>query len=259
MATDQQVRCFRAGEMEVRVSPDPAQMGADAADAVVRIIDEAVAARGEASLILATGNSQLPFIASLRERAGVPWNRVRIFHMDEYLGMTADHPASFRKYMREKLMDIVHPLAFYGVQGDAPDTAAELQRYTDLLRTYPADACVMGIGENGHLAFNDPPAVIWTDKTIHVVELVESCRRQQVGEGHFRTLDDVPTQALSLTIPALLAPPRVLVVVPEARKAEAVRATLQGEITPYCPASLLRTKAGATLYLEPASAALLDL
>jgi len=259
MTSDQNVRRFSAGEMEVRLSPDPAQMGVDAADAVVEIIQQAVAARGTASLILATGNSQLPFIESLREREAVPWNCVRIFHMDEYLGMTADHPASFRKYMRDKLMDIVHPLAFYGVDGDAPDTEKELQRYTELLRIFPADACVMGIGENGHLAFNDPPAVIWTDKTIHVVDLADSCRKQQVGEGHFATLDDVPTQALSLTIPALLAPPRVLVVVPEARKADAVRATLQGEITPNCPASMLRTKKGATLYLEPASAALLDL
>ncbi len=255
MAKAREVRRFMAGEMEVRVSTDPASMGADAADALVGIIQEAVAARGAASLILATGNSQLPFIESLRQRSSIPWNKVRIFHMDEYLGMSADHPASFRKYMREKLMDIVHPLAFYGVEGDAPDTQAELARYTGLLRTWPADACVMGIGENGHLAFNDPPAVIWTHKLIHIVDLVESCRMQQVGEGHFRTMADVPTQALSLTIPALLDPPRVLVVVPEARKAAAVRATLEGEITPNCPASLLRTKKGATLYLEPASAA----
>jgi len=249
------VRRFTAGAMEVRVSEDPASMGADAADALVDIIREAVAARGTASVILATGNSQLPFIASLRARSGVPWDQVRVFHMDEYLGMSADHPASFRRYMHDQLIDIVHPLAFYGVMGDAPDTEAELQRYTELLRAYPADACVMGIGENGHLAFNDPPAVIWTYKMIHVVDLVESCRMQQVGEGHFRTLADVPTRALSLTIPTLLAPPRVLVVVPEARKAAAVQATLQGEITPMCPASLLRTKKGATLYLEPASAA----
>jgi len=249
------VRRFTAGEMEVRVSEDPASMGADAADALVDIIREAVAARGTASIILATGNSQLPFIASLRARSGVPWDKVRVFHMDEYLGMSADHPASFRRYMHDQLIDIVHPLAFYGVMGDATDTEAELQRYAELLRAYPADACVMGIGENGHLAFNDPPAVIWTYKMIHVVDLVESCRMQQVGEGHFRTLADVPTRALSLTIPTLLAPPRVLVVVPEARKAAAVQATLQGEITPICPASLLRTKKGATLYLEPASAA----
>ena len=259
MVHEQGMRRFLAGELEVRISADAARMGVDAADALAGIIHEAVAARGTASLILATGNSQLPFLESLRERSGVPWDRVRIFHMDEYLGMSADHPASFRRYMHGQLVDVVHPLAFYGVEGDAPDSTAELKRYTELLRAYPADACVMGIGENGHLAFNDPPAVAWTDKTIHVVDLVESCRLQQVGEGHFRTLADVPTQALSLTIPALLAPPRVLVVVPEHRKAEAVRNTLRGEITPNCPASLLRTKKGATLYLEPASAALLTI
>lgn len=259
MSPEASVRRLRVGELEVRISPDAARMGIDAADALVAIIDEAVAARGTASVILATGNSQLPFIESLRQRQGIPWDRVRIFHMDEYLGMSADHPASFRRYMQEKLVDVVHPLAFYGVGGDAPDTQAELKRYTELLRTYPADACVMGIGENGHLAFNDPPAVIWTDKTIHVVDLAETCRMQQVGEGHFATLADVPTHALSLTIPALLAPPHVLVVVPEGRKAVAVRATLQGEISPACPASVLRTKKGGTLYLEPASAALLTI
>ncbi|MBC7256990.1 MAG: glucosamine-6-phosphate deaminase, partial [Chloroflexi bacterium] len=212
----------------------------------------------EAAIIVATGNSQLRFMEALRQRQDIPWGRVRVFHMDEYCGMSADHPASFRRYIREKLTDWVHPLAFYEIQGDAPDLEAEMARYTALLRQYPPDVCVMGIGENGHLAFNDPPADFTTDKTIHIVTLDHACRMQQVGEGHFATLDDVPKQALSLTIPALMAPKHLLVVVPERRKAQAVRAALKGPITPECPASILRRQPHAVLYLDLESASLLD-
>jgi glucosamine-6-phosphate deaminase len=178
--------------------------------------------------------------------------------MDEYLGMSATHPASFRRYLREKLVDVVHPLAFYGVEGDAPDVEAEMARYTALLEQYAPVACVLGIGENGHLAFNDPPADFATPRVIQVVNMAESARRQQVGEGHFATLDDVPLQALTLTIPALLKPPHVLAVVPEARKAAAVRDALEGPVTPHCPASILRTCSHAKLYLDPDSAAILQ-
>jgi glucosamine-6-phosphate deaminase len=172
--------------------------------------------------------------------------------------MSSDHPASFPKYIREKLTDHVQPRAFYAIHGDTDDVEAELERYTSLLARYPADACVLGIGENGHLAFNDPPADFETTETIHVVNLDRTCRMQQVGEGHFATLEDVPRQALSLTVPALLAPTHVLAVVPEARKAQAVKAALEGPVTPDCPASLLRTASHVTLYLDADSASLLD-
>jgi len=247
----------RFHEVEVRNYADPMALGAAAAADLAAIIAQAVRERGLASIIVATGNSQLRFMEALRERDDIPWKQVVVFHMDEYLGMSADHPASFRKYIREKLTDIVHPLAFYGVEGDAPDIAAEIARYTALLQRYPADACVMGIGENGHLAFNDPPADLTTTETMHVVTLDTACRQQQVGEGHFGSLADVPTRAFSLTVPALLKPPHVLVVVPEARKAQAVKAALTGPITPQCPASILQSQAHAVVYLEPASAALL--
>ena len=144
------------------------------------------------------------------------------------------------------------------MRGDTPDVDAELRRYASLLEQYPADACVLGIGENGHLAFNDPPADFETEKAIHIVNLDYKCRTQQVGEGHFHTVDDVPKLALSLTVPALLKAEHVLAVVPEARKAEAVKAALQGPVTPDCPASFLRTGAHVTLYLDQDSAALLD-
>lgn len=248
----------RYGQLEARNYADPVALGAAAAADLAAILRQAVQDRGLASIIVATGNSQLRFMEALCAREDIPWSQVIVFHMDEYLGMPADHPASFRKYIREKLTDIVHPRAFYGIAGDAPDTAAELARYTRLLAQYPADACVMGIGENGHLAFNDPPADFTTRETIHVVTLDTACRQQQVGEGHFRSLDEVPTHALSLTVPALLKPAHVLVVVPEARKAPAVKAALTGPITPLCPASILQAQPHAVVYLEPASAALLD-
>src|SRR3954454_17253744 len=161
--------------------------------------------------------------------------------------MDESHPASFRRYIRDNLTDIVHPRAFFGIEGDAPDVDAELQRYAALLAQYPPDATVMGIGENGHLAFNDPPADFETDEVIRWVELDEACRLQQAGEGHFPTLDDVPSRALSLTIPALLRSRDVLVVVPERRKAPAVKAALEGPVTPNGPASILQRQPHARL------------
>jgi glucosamine-6-phosphate deaminase len=171
--------------------------------------------------------------------------------------MPETHPASFRRFLNQHIRDGFHPLAMYGIQGDAADTAAEIARYEVLLKHYPPVLCVMGIGENGHLAFNDPPADFQTPKTLHVVTLDEICRRQQVGEGHFAGLDDVPEQALSLTVPALLKPPHVMVLVPEARKAHAVQAALEGAVTELCPASILRTQAHVALYLDRDSAGLL--
>jgi len=233
-------------------------LGVAAAADLARILNQALNTRGEASIILATGNSQLSFMQALRSTADIAWNRVSLFHMDEYLGLPDHHLASFRRYLSQQLVDIVHPRAFYGIAGDAPDVEAELLRYTMLLNQHKPVACVLGIGENGHLAFNDPPADFNTRKMIHVVTLDDACRRQQVGEGHFPTLDDVPRQAISLTIPALLLPPHVLAVVPEARKAPAVQAALEGPITPDCPASILRTVSHVKLYLDRDSASLLE-
>jgi glucosamine-6-phosphate deaminase len=252
------IREKQYGQAQVEVFYNGTDLGVKAAHDLAAILKETLADKGEASIIVATGNSQLQFMAALREIPAIDWSKVRVFHMDEYVGMSDTHPASFRLYIREKLTDIVRPLAFYGVEGDAPDLEAELERYTNLLERYPADACVMGIGENGHLAFNDPPADFDTDETIHVVELDQRCRMQQVGEGHFRTIDDVPKQALSLTVPALIKPPHVLVVVPEQRKAEAVKAALEGPVTPNCPASILQRQANATIYLDRESSSLLS-
>ncbi len=253
------IRTFKVDQMPVLIFDSNESLGMRAASDLAAIISQAIADHGLASIILATGNSQLSFMKALRELEGIEWDKVVVFHMDEYLGMSPEHPASFPRYIREKLTDVVHPRAFYPIRGDASDVQAELERYASLLRQYPPDACVLGIGENGHLAFNDPPADFETDEVIHIVNLDERCRMQQVGEGHFATLDDVPRQAISLTVPALLSARRVLGVVPEARKAEAVKAALEGPVTPYCPASILRTQSHVTLYLDRDSASLLSL
>lgn len=245
------------GQLSVRIFDSARALGVQAAKDLTAIIRKSISERGLASVILATGNSQLMFMEELSRQPGIEWDKVSVFHMDEYLGMAEDHPASFRRYIREHLVNIVHPRAFYGICGDAADAEEEMRRYTDLLKQCPPDAVVMGIGENGHLAFNDPPADFGTDKTIQIVNLDEACRRQQFGEGWFPTLDQVPKQALSLTVPALISPKRLLVVVPEERKAKAVRAALEGPITPDCPASILQQQAHAVLYLDRDSASLL--
>lgn len=251
------IKSFKVEELRVSVFDNPASLAAKAAEELKGIIAESVAARGVASIVLSTGNSMLEFMSALRRLPNVPWNKVQVFHLDEYLGMSEDHPASFRRYLRENLVDVVHPRDFFSLNGDSQDSAAEIQRYTRLLHQYPADVCVIGIGENGHLAFNDPPAKFETPELVHIVELDEACRRQQVGEGHFAVLEDVPQRAFSLTIPALLAARHVLGVVPEKRKAQAVKRSLQGPVTPQCPASILQTQPQARLFLDRDSSSLL--
>jgi glucosamine-6-phosphate deaminase len=245
-------------QLTVTIDVSMQEMGARAANDLAAVLNAELASRGEAALIVATGNSQLSFMQALRARTDVAWDRISIFHMDEYLGMSESHTASFRRYVREKLVDHVHPRAFYGLQGDAADAQAEIARYAALLREHRPVAVVMGIGENGHLAFNDPPADFETRELVHIVQLDEACRLQQVGEGHFADLGATPTHALSLTIHALLQPQRLFVVVPESRKARAVHDALRGPVTPLCPASILRTCAHAHLYLDAEAAAEVD-
>ncbi len=248
---------IKVGQLGVSVYEDNAALGRAAAAEAAAALRAAIAAQGHANAILATGNSQLTMLEAL-STVDIDWPKVNLFHMDEYIGLPATHPASFRRFLREKIVDIVKPAAFYGVEGDAPDAAAECARYTELLRQNPADLCCLGIGENGHLAFNDPPFADFHDPAlVKVVDLDEVSRRQQVGEGHFPSLDAVPRQAITLTIPALLAAKRLLCIVPELRKAAPVKAALTGPISTACPASILRTAAHARLYLDRQSASLL--
>jgi glucosamine-6-phosphate deaminase len=202
-------------QLRVSIFDTVERLAASAADDLAAILRQAIAEHGTTAAIFATGNSQLAFYQQLQSRDAIAWDRVTVFHMDEYLGLPAEHPAIFRHVIHEWLVAGVHPRAFYGIAGDAADIAVEMERYGDLLKAHRPIACVMGIGENGHLAFNDPPADFTTRRIMDVVTLVESCRQQQVGEGHFARLEDVPRQAISLTVPALLTPPHILVIAPK--------------------------------------------
>ena len=246
-------------KMQVVVCDSNAALGQQAAADFSDIVKRAVAEQGDIAVIFATGNSQLSFLSALRTKTDIPWNRISAFHMDEYLGIAETHPGSFRRFLREKLTDVFQPREMFGMRGDAPDIQQELVRYTALLEEHKPVLVVMGIGENGHIAFNDPPADFKTREIVHIVSLDEKCRRQQVGEGHFATLGDVPTKAISLTVHALLQPLQAMALVPEARKAPAIKAALEGPVTESCPASILRTQAHIRLYLDQDSASLVKL
>jgi glucosamine-6-phosphate deaminase len=246
----------RFDALTVRVAGSTSEMARDAAEDAARVLRAAVEARGEANVMLATGNSQLVFLDELVLMPGIAWERVRAFHMDEYVGLAPSHPASFQRYMRERVAARAPFLEFHYLTGDAPDPQAEADRYAALLGAHPLDLCCAGIGENGHLAFNDPPVADFDDPLdVKIVALEPVSRRQQVGEGHFAAIDDVPTHALTVTIPALLRAGRVLVIVPEARKADPVHDALYGPVSTACPASVLRRHANATLFLDDASSA----
>lgn len=230
-------------------------MGQAAAFDAREIINQATAARGEANVILATGNSQLTFLETLRQLPGIDWSNVNVFHMDEYLGLDPGHPASFPLFLQHHFLDFVTVKAFYPVSGQQGNEEVICREYESLLRAHPADMVAMGWGENGHIAFNDPPYALFNDPAwVKVIELAEASRRQQVGEGHFGSLAEVPTHAITLTIPALLAPKQILCIVPEARKAEAVRACLTDPISEDHPGSILRQVGHARLYLDVESA-----
>jgi glucosamine-6-phosphate deaminase len=255
------VKQWLVGELTVRVYDSVDALAVDAAAEAIGVISGAIAERGHANVMLATGTSQLVFLARLVEAAGttVDWARVTGFHMDEYVGLPATHPASFERYMRERVVAHLPFGEFHYVNGSAHDADAEAARYASLLEDHPVDLCCLGIGENGHLAFNDPPVADFDDpRDVKIVALEPESRRQQVGEGHFATIDDVPTHAITVTIPALLRAGRVLVIAPEARKAKAVHAALYGPITTACPASILRRQPNATLYLDAESSSLLE-
>jgi glucosamine-6-phosphate deaminase len=231
------------------------ELGSAAVEEAVNILKSIIHEKGEANIIIATGNSQLTFLKSIRT-AAVEWEKVNIFHMDEYIGLDPTHPASFPFFLREHIINFIHPKAFFPVPSSTLQNAKEIcDDYEKLLRSHPADLCVLGIGENGHLAFNDPPYADFKDtRWVKIVKLNEVSRNQQVGEGHFKKIDDVPTHAITLTIPALLAAKHILALVPEARKSKAVYQSLFGEITTDCPGSILRQTPQAHLYLDRNSA-----
>ena len=245
--------------MQVVISKTKPEMGRIAAEAGAEKIRQAIASKGVANIVVATGMSQFEVLAELVAAPDVDWSRVTGFHLDEYVGMPITHPASFRKYLKERFVDkLPRPLAaFHYINGEG-DGAAECRRLGALIAGSPIDVAFVGIGENGHLAFNDPPADFETDEPYLVVNLDDACRRQQLGEGWFPTFDDVPRQAISMSIRQILKANTILCSVPDARKAEAVRAALEGPVTPDVPASILQRHADTTVYLDTASSALLS-
>jgi glucosamine-6-phosphate deaminase len=243
--------------MNVRVFDSKAQLGQAAADGAAVIIQNALAQRGKAFLIAATGASQFEFIEELTKR-DIDWSQLTFFHLDEYVGLPLAHPASFRRYLKERIVDRAHPGAFHFIDGEADDLEQECSRVGELISQQPIDAAFVGIGENGHLAFNDPPADFETHQPYLVVNLDEACRQQQVGEGWFSSIDEVPRQAISMSIQQIMKAREVICIVPDQRKAQAVRDCLKLEVSPLHPASILRKHPRATFYLDRESAALLN-
>ena len=244
--------------MRIIIAPDKPTLGAQAAAEGASIIRRAVRERGEANVVVATGASQFETIAALIQEADVPWHKVTAFHLDEYVGLPVSHPASFRKYLWERFhRKLALPLrAFHYVEGEG-DPAAECRRLNDIIRRHPIDVAFVGIGENGHLAFNDPPADFKTEEPYLVVNLDEACRKQQLGEGWFPNLEAVPKRAISMSCRQIMSAKNVVCSVPDRRKAQAVKATVKGPVTPNAPASILQQHPNATIYLDPESASML--
>lgn len=249
---------FQADALPVRVYETQDEMARDAANLAHEYLTQVLANQGTAACILATGNSQIQFLEHLIALGSIDWSRVTLFHMDEYLGIEPTHKASFRRYMREKVEARVRPLQFHYIEGDVLLPLEECKRYARLLSAQPIDLCCLGVGENGHLAFNDPPVADFQDAyKVKIVKLDAACRQQQVSEGHFPDLEAVPPYAITLTIPMLCSARKMLCVAPERRKAQAVKDLLTGPINTACPASVLRGQSNATLFLDADSAALL--
>lgn len=256
MTTRNPVRTTKIDSLSVEAYDSKQSMGQAAARFVADHIQKVLGKKDHVNLMLATGASQFAFLDAFKNIDTIDWSKIRTFHLDEYIGLNPDHKASFRKYLHDRIIDDVQPKEAYFLEGDADDIDKEIERYENLLKKYPTDIACIGIGENGHIAFNDPPIADFDDpQLVKIVELDNKSRRQQVGEGWFDTIEDVPKEALSLTVPAIMASDVISCVVPDSRKAQAVHDTLYGPVTTDCPASILRTHENAVLFLDKNSAA----
>jgi glucosamine-6-phosphate deaminase len=241
----------------VKVFEDKLLLSKAAAEQASAAIRNAIRDYGWARIIAATGTSQLDFLDALTSAKNIDWQRVEMFHLDEYVGLPISYPASFRKYLLERLIHKVGIGNYHLLDGDG-DPAEVVRRVGEALRSAPVDVAFVGIGENGHLAFNDPPADFQTEEPYLIVELDEACLRQQVGEGWFATISEVPRRAISMSVRQILKAKEIICVVPDARKAPAVKSCFDGNISPMAPASILRTHPAATIYLDRESASLLS-
>jgi glucosamine-6-phosphate deaminase len=244
---------------EIQICASRRQLGEAAAQCAASLIGQAIAKRGQARVMVATGNSQLDLVNALTGEQSIAWDRVEVFHMDEYVGIRADHRSSFRYWIRTRVEQRVHPACVNYIAADASDLDAEIKRYSRLLAEAPIDVAFVGFGENGHIAFNDPHVADFHDPALlKRVSLDDACRRQQAGEGHFKDPSSVPQWAVTVTCPGLFGAAAWICCVPERRKAEAVRKALEGPISPSCPATLVRRHANARVYLDKESTSLLS-
>jgi len=241
--------------MRVKISGTSAECGIAAATKGGSYIRKAIRAKGHATIILATGTSQLEMLGALT-RMEIDWSRVTAFHLDEYIGLPESHPASFRKYLRERFVGLAKPSRFHFIDGEA-DPHTECKRLGDLISELSIDVAFIGIGENGHLAFNDPPADFDTEEPYIVVKLDEACRRQQMNEGWFPSLESVPSSAISMSVRQIMKSESIVCTVPDRRKAQAVKNAVEGPVTPDVPASILKNHSSAWLYLDRDSSSLL--
>jgi len=233
------------------------EMGKAAAEQAGKILKNTIEEKGKAVFIAATGASQFEFLEYLANIPSIDWSKTMMFHLDEYIGLSESHPASFRRYLKERLIDKVHPGTVYLINGETKEPQLECERLNKIISNEEIDVAFVGIGENGHLAFNDPPADFKIEKPYIVVDLDEKCRKQQLGEGWFKSLDEVPKRAISMSIKQIMRSKNIICTVPDSRKAQAVKDCLEGEISPYHPASILRRHKSAFMFLDKNSAKLL--
>ena len=242
--------------MHVNIYPDRLTLSREAAAHAAAVLKQCIRAKGHARVIAATGASQIDFLDALTSAPDIDWPKVELFHLDEYIGLPATHPASFRRYLLDRLIDKVG-IGRYHLLDAEEDPEHVARRVGETLAADPVDVAFVGIGENSHLAFNDPPADFTTERPYLTVTLDDACRQQQVGEGWFASFDDVPARAISMSVRQILKSAEIIAVVPEARKAAAVQACVEGAVSPMAPASILQTHQNTTLYLDRDSAALL--
>ena len=237
-------------KVKIEVFKTKAECGAAAADRGADILKRALAENNRASFIVATGASQFDFMKALTQKEGIDWSKTTMYHLDEYIGLDNSHPASFRRYLKERLVDVVQPGTVHFIRGEVDDPASECGRMNDIISRDQIDVAFVGIGENGHLAFNDPPADFETKDPFIIVKLDAACRQQQFGEGWFPSLEAVPAAAISMSINQIMKSKAIICTVPDRRKAVAVKACFEGEISPMHPASILRRHANAFVYLD---------
>ena len=240
--------------MNTKISQTKESMGKAAADKAAEILRDAINKKGEANFVIATGASQFEFLKNLTKMTSIDWAKTTMFHLDEYVGLSENHPASFRRYLKDRFISKVHPGHTHLIEGDAKDPEKKCERLNGIISQKEIDVAFVGIGENGHLAFNDPPADFDTEKPYIIVELDDACRKQQLGEGWFKSFEDVPKKAISMSVKQIMKSKHIICTVPDKRKAEAVKDCFQGdEISPEYPASILKKHDNCFVFLDDQS------